>query len=166
MKKIIKLTENDLSRIVKKVLVEQESDINYQQISDELVNALKGAKSYFVPPKAGEPYGFEIEQVTVPSDAMGKKSISIIGKEGRVVGDDLTPVDKPIKLYIEYFCKTSLDQESNKGAVIDGGANLQLSQQKQGIMDGKGRINKKLANFIETTWCQKLPKGSSSNPFL
>lgn len=43
MKKIIRLTESDLVKIVNKVINEQNDQKNYQQMSEKLFNALKGA---------------------------------------------------------------------------------------------------------------------------
>ena len=42
MEKIIKLTESDLVKIIRKVITEQETQKNYQQMADKLFSALKG----------------------------------------------------------------------------------------------------------------------------
>lgn len=42
MKKVIRLTESDLTKIVKRVIQEQTSQTNYQEIANDLYNSMKG----------------------------------------------------------------------------------------------------------------------------
>lgn len=158
MKKVVRLTESQLKDVIKRVIKEQSTEVDYNQISNELRSSLVGETSYFIPPGGGQPYGFKVESVSVPENILKGRTILINGLSGVVGNNRYIQSPDPANLFIEYSCKTSADEDRNKGIVISGkNTSLTVNPPKEGIKEGVGTINTELANFIETTWCQKLP---------
>jgi hypothetical protein len=155
MKKVVRLTESQLKDVIKRVISEQTTEVDYNQISNELRSSLMGETSYFIPPGGGSPYGFKIENVSVPQDILKGRTIVINGLSGVVGNNRYIQSPDPANLVIEYTCKTSANEERNQP--VNGSSNLTVNPAKEGFKDGVGMINKDLANYIEATWCQKLP---------
>lgn len=80
MKKIVRLTESDLVRIVKRVINEQNSSLK-----------LKAGDRLYWSPESGKALKFKIDKVLIDSDGLQNVASikgTIIGVNGEFIGDD------------------------------------------------------------------------------
>jgi hypothetical protein len=145
-KKIVRLTESDLSKLIRRVIKEQE--IDYTGITDAMKNGLIGKTSQFTP-SGGKPTQFKITEIITPTDLTKPRILTIKGTTGMVTTDGFTPNVVTKEVYVSYRCVTSSDKDKTAPITYQGTMNS-----PQNV---KGTLTKGLVNNIETSWCQKLP---------
>jgi len=160
-KKIIRLTESDLTRLIKRVIMEQE--IDYNAITTELKNMLVGKASQFFP-SSGQPTQFQITSVDAPQDILKPRILTIKGTTGVATTDRFIPSPQPTEESVEYRCATSNDKEKTKP--ITRKAKMYVMASKRGLNGGDGTLMQGLVNKIEQKWCSKLPAPPSDDFFL
>jgi len=153
-KKIIRLTESDLARLVERVIMEQV--IDFEKISQDLKDELVGKTSVFF--STGQQFQYKIDDVTFPSSITKPRFVNIVGTKGvkPVDGQFRADADNP-SIQIEYKCSTNADEPGN---VSPESIRAKLYTDRGGRNDGK--ITKGLAEAIEKNWCSKLPKPPST----
>jgi hypothetical protein len=150
MGKVIRLTESELTRLIKNVIQEQE--IDYEGITNELKTSLIGTPTQFTP-RGKQGIQFKISDVKVPDDLLTKaRTVTLIGSTGTYTQDGFIPSVEAKEVYVTYRCKTSSDE--SKSSKITYEASM-MSLQGQGTLNGN--MTMPIVNDIETIWCKKLP---------
>jgi len=156
VKRIVRLTENDLTRLVRRIIMEQ--DIDVKSLNDNLNAELKDATSTFF-------MGKDIIQYMI-TNISGKfelydtpRMVSITAKKGRLAdGGGFNPSVDNIDFTIIYKCKTSSIPEKDLPITREAEfvSMKNIDSFKSGITH-HGTLSKGLVDSIEANWCKKLP---------
>jgi len=155
MAKIVRLTESDLTRLIRRVIMEQDIDVN--GITNELKSSLVGRTSQFFE-SGKDVLQFEIIDITTNFDLSKPRTISIEGLKGMITDYGLTSNSDKVNFYIDYECKTSSSSEKN--SPLTYAAKLMPDKSFDSYKFNttyNGRLTKNLTEYIETNWCKKLP---------
>lgn len=158
-KKIIRLTESDLAKLVQRVIMEQEVD--YEGITNEVKNTLMGKATYFIP-NGSSAVAFKVNNVTMPENVMKPRIVIMDGETGQNSTDKFYPSSNPVAVSVEYKCVSSSDPETS--GPITKKAKMYVVSGK--IKGGDGILNPKMVDFIESKWCSKLPTPPKQEPFI
>ena len=147
-KKVVRLTESALAKLIKRVILEQE--IDYNGITDAMKKALIGAPTQLTP-SGKSPIQFKITDVIVPAtlELSKPRMVTLKGTTGTYTENGFVPSSKSEEVYITYRCATSSDKEKTSPITYQG-----KMESPQSVA---GRLTNGLVNNIETMWCQKLP---------
>ncbi len=159
MRKIIRLTESDLNRLVRRIILEQEND--YDEITKKVADTLTGKATFFVP-QGSDSVGFMVNGVTMPENIMKPRIVTMDGKTGMVGRDKFYPSSDPTDATIEYQCATTNDPETSNEIT----RKAKMIVVRGAMKGGNGILNPKTVNFIEKEWCSKFPSPPKQEPFL
>ena len=187
MKKVIRLTESDLYKIVNRVLREQEKDQSGQELPGEdayqkSVQAQKEMDDTIINNFVNQPsmvnyggktYYYKINQVKIPK-INESRTIGLMGNQikptggGKFTDVKIGSNNRPPYFITYYTCKWFKQPEGEKKPLptLDYKGRIEfLNDRAQDDSSDTATIYQDTVNFIEENWCKKMPQLDSSNEF-
>jgi hypothetical protein len=152
MAKIIRLTESDLARIVKRVIKEEQGNSDFTELEKELQDAVVG-KPFQISIPGKKAIQFKIESASAPKGDLkqiSKRTLTFDGKTGTYYNDQMNYDSSSEDIIVSYKCQTSSEKIQDVTTPVPVKFMNRRGESNSGTFSPTG------ANVIEKAWCQKV----------